>query len=55
MSIRQEQLDSAVEVSKRLDEHDHKFSNQYDATDALLKRVAALERKVNRLEKRRAA
>jgi phage shock protein A len=55
MSLQQEQLDSVEKVSKRLDEHDQKFSNQYEATDALLKRVAALERKLSNLEKQCAA
>ena len=55
MSIEQEQLDSFEKVSKKLEEQDRKFSNQYEATDALLKRVAALERKLSNLERQRAA
>jgi hypothetical protein len=50
-----EQLDSLEQISKKLEEHDEKFSRQYDATDDLMKRVAALERKLGNLEKRGAA
>jgi hypothetical protein len=50
-----EQLDSLEQISKKLEEHDEKFSRQYDATDDLMKRVAALERKLGSLEKRGAA
>lgn len=48
-------FDSFESVSKKLDEQDKKFSNQYDATDKLLSRVAQLERKLEKLEKQRAA
>ena len=48
------QLDSFETVSKKLDEHDQKFSRQWNATEDLLKRVAALERKLSNLEKQRA-
>ena len=50
-----DKFDSFEKINKKLNEHDQKFSNQYDATQVLRRRVSELERKLSKLEKQRAA
>ncbi|HEV2729669.1 MAG TPA: hypothetical protein VGV15_06520 [Terriglobales bacterium] len=43
-------FDSFEKISQKLNEHEEKFSNQYDETLRLRNRVSELERKLKRLE-----